>query len=145
MAVLVSTYVFKLVIDLTYNTLRWHFTNGSLQPALTLKMIAKDLPEGNFGAKMADERVEHYLSLVEDRLGKSTFLVGDDFTAADIMMVFPLTTMRAFAPIDLSPYPNILRYLKEIGERPAYLRAMEKGETKLKPMLEANPQPLYSL
>ena len=44
------------------------------------------------------------------------------------MMVFPLTTMRLFTPRDLTPYPNIRAYLQRIGERPAYRRAMEKGD-----------------
>ena len=42
-------------------------------------------------------------------------------------MVFGLTTMRAFAPRDLAAYPNILAYLKRIGERPAYQRAMPRA------------------
>lgn len=116
--------------------LRWHFTNGSLQPVMAVKMVA---PRGSPGAQQADARLDQYLNLVEERLGKSKYIVGDDFTAADIMLVFPLTTMRTFLPLDLGPYPNILRYLKEIGERPAYQRAMDKGETKLKPMLDAKP------
>jgi glutathione S-transferase len=47
--------------------------------------------------------------------------------------------------MDLSAYSNILRYLKEIGERPAYQRTFEKAETKLKPMLDANPPSLFSM
>lgn len=104
-----------------------------------LQMIAKELPADNFGVKMANQRTEQCLSLVDERLGKSKFLVGSDFTAADIMIVFSLTTARLFVPMDLSSYPNILRYLKEIGERPAYQRAMEKGDPKLKPVLDAGP------
>jgi glutathione S-transferase len=50
-------------------------------------------------------------------------------------MGFPLTTMRAFAPRDLSPYPNILAYLQKIGQRPAYRSAMAKGDPKMTPML----------
>jgi len=49
-------------------------------------------------------------------------------TAADIMMVFTLTTMRYFNPYSLARYPNILAYLQRIGDRPAYRRAMEKGD-----------------
>lgn len=51
-------------------------------------------------------------------------------------MVFGLTTMRAFAPRDLTPYPNIRAYLKRIGERPAYQRAMQKGDPAMTPMLD---------
>ena len=43
-------------------------------------------------------------------------------------MLFPLSTMRVFAPRDLTPYPNIRAYLARIAERPAYRRAMEKAD-----------------
>ena len=55
--------------------------------------------------------------------------------AADIMLVFGLTTMRVFVPRDLAPFPNIRAYLQRIGERPAYRRAMEKGDPGFAPLL----------
>ena len=51
------------------------------------------------------------------------------------MSVFSLTTMRLFQPIDLGPYPNIRAYLQRMGARPAYRRAMAKGDPDLTPML----------
>ena len=44
------------------------------------------------------------------------------------MMVFSLTTMRSFSPYDLKPYAQILAYLRRIGAREAYRRAMQKGD-----------------
>ena len=44
--------------------------------------------------------------------------------------------MRHFQPIDLAPYPNICAYLARIGERPAYRRAMAKGDPGVTPMLD---------
>ncbi len=75
------------------------------------------------------------LALIEARLAHSDYLAGEDFTAADIMSVFSLTTMREFYSLDLAPYPNILAYLQRIGARPAYQRAMKKGDPDLVPML----------
>jgi glutathione S-transferase len=51
------------------------------------------------------------------------------------MMVFSLTTMRAFVPVELAPYPAILAYLQRIGSREGYRRAMEKGDSAVAPML----------
>ena len=51
------------------------------------------------------------------------------------MMGFTLTTMRLFMPLDLSPYPHIKIYLRRIGDRPAYRRAMHKGDPDLVPLL----------
>ena len=44
------------------------------------------------------------------------------------MTGFSLTTMRYFLPYDLKRCPNIILYLGRIAERPAYRRAMEKGD-----------------
>jgi hypothetical protein len=59
--------------------------------------------------------------------------------AADIMTVCSLTTMRLFKPYELSPWPNILAYLKRIGMRPAHRRAMQKADPDLIPVLGAVP------
>lgn len=75
------------------------------------------------------------MALVESRLGETAYLAGGEFTAADIMSVFSLTTMRLFPPVDLAPHPNIRAYLQRIGERPAYRRAMAKDDPDLAPML----------
>ena len=52
------------------------------------------------------------------------------------MNVFPLSTLRAIAPRDLAPYPHIRAYLQRIGARPAYRRAMAKGDPGMPLMLE---------
>ena len=75
-------------------------------------------------------------TMIEQHLGKSHYFAGGEFTAADIMMVFPLTTMRVFDPRDLSPYPNIRKYLQRIGARDAYRRAMAKAEPEMAPLLD---------
>jgi len=81
------------------------------------------------------ERLDRAFDLVEARLGEATYFAGSEFTAADIIMVFSLTTMRLFLPLDLTPYPNILSYLRRIGERDAYRRAMRKGDPDMAPLL----------
>ena len=78
----------------------------------------------------------HAYELMEKHLQSRAYFAGEAFTAADIMMVFPLTTMRVFDPRDLSSYPNILAYLQRIGSRGAYCRAMAKAEPGFKPLLE---------
>ena len=80
-------------------------------------------------------RLDRVMAHVEARLGEAPYLAGRESTAADIMSVFSLTTMRLFQPVDLAPHPNILAYLQRIGERPAYRRAMAKGDPDLTPKL----------
>jgi len=73
-------------------------------------------------------RVDRAFDLVDARTQEAEYLAGSEFTAADIMMGFSLTTMRYFLPYDLARCPNIVRYLARISARPAYRRAMEKGD-----------------
>ncbi len=61
---------------------------------------------------------------------------GHNLTLADIMMVYTLTTSRAFSATPLAALPNTRAYLLRIGERAAYRQAMAKAEPGMKPLLE---------
>ena len=115
----------------------FHFANGTLQPATGRNMILGrlSLPADNPLLLAMKGRLDLALGLVESRLGKVDYLAGRDFTTADIMIVFTLTTMRFFLPFDLAPYPGILAYLQRIGKRDAYQRAMRKGDPDMAPLL----------
>ena len=73
-------------------------------------------------------RVDRAFDLVDARVREVDYLAGSQFTAADIMIGFSLTTMRYFQPYDLARCPNVVKYLARIAARPAYRRAMEKGD-----------------
>lgn len=108
-----------------------HFANGTLQPAMGRMMILArlNLAADNPVLAAMRGRLERALGLVEARLaGGAPWLAGEAFTAADIMIVFTLTTMRSFFPVDLAPYPAILTYLQRVAARPGYRRAMAKGD-----------------
>jgi glutathione S-transferase len=51
------------------------------------------------------------------------------------MLVYCLTTARAFRGTTLDDRPNLKAYLQRIGARPAYQRAMAKAEPGMEPML----------
>ena len=87
----------------------------------------KPSPDETPRTRIARERCERTWKMVEERLGAAPYFAGAEFTAADIIMLFPLTTMRAFVPRDISGNPNVLAYLQRIGERPAYRRAMRRA------------------
>ncbi|MEJ7934512.1 glutathione S-transferase [Sphingobium sp. AN558] len=115
----------------------FHFANGTLMPSAMTAVIATMLGAGsdNPVVHSLSDRYERSYALIEARLGEVDYLAGAAFTAADIMTVFALTTMRVFAPRDLGPYPDIAAYLGRIGARPAYQRAMAKGDPGMTPML----------
>jgi glutathione S-transferase len=82
--------------------------------------------------KDLDARVKNALKFINERLlSTGAWLAGDEITAADIMTVWCFTTMRKWEPIDLTEYEGILAYLKRVGERDAYRRAMTKGDPEL--------------
>jgi glutathione S-transferase len=116
----------------------FHFANGTLMPARMIDLIARHMAAArgdSAGPRTPNVRRERAFVLIEARLGETPYFAGETFTAADIIMVFPLTTMRVFAPLDLSPFPNIRAYLQRIGERPGYQRAMKAGDPGLPLML----------
>ena len=115
----------------------FHFANGNLQPVMGRNMLVGrlGLPDDHPVRRDVARRLSLVLGMLETRLGTVDHLAGADFTAADIMSVFSLTTMRLFFPFDLAPYPGILAYLQRIGSREAYQRAMWKGDPELIPLL----------
>ena len=98
-----------------------------------------NIPDDAPGRSFPRQRFQRNLGLVEKRLGESPFLAGDSFTLADIMAVWCFTTARVFLPWSLEPYPNILAYVGRMTSRPAYKRAMDKGDHGL-PILNG-PEP----
>jgi glutathione S-transferase len=101
-----------------------HFANGTFIPAV---MMAR--------ASNSRLRLDRAYEMVEQRLGETQYFAGPEFTAADIMMVYPMTTARLAVPKDISGYPNILAYLQRIVARPGFKRARLKGDPGVEPHL----------
>ena len=114
----------------------FHFANGTFMPSAMMALAASsaggELTERD---RMRLSRNNRAFEMVEQRLGEVPYFAGAEFTAADIMMLFPLTTMRLFVPHDISGCPNTLSYLQRIGARPAFQRATRKGDPDLVPKL----------
>lgn len=115
----------------------FHFSNSNLQSIMSRNSLLRrlDLASDHPVLVATRERLDRAHRMLDAHLQHATYLAGDEFTAADIMIVVSLTTMRIFMPVDLSPYPAILAYLQRIGQREAYQRAMRQGDPDLKPML----------
>lgn len=112
-----------------------HFANGSVMPAEMNAMISNRLLKDQPVGKALMARSDRAFAMTEARLGEVRYLAGENFTAADIVSVFGLTTMRAFTGRTLDDFPNIRAYLARIGQRPAYQGAMKKGDPDMAPML----------
>lgn len=139
----------------------WHWSNGTFQPVVARLMGVRRSggratttttagSSGSSSSSTTGGRENKWLALVRERLGRSlnalearlkenTWLAGAEFTAADIMVVFTLTTMRRAAPYSLEEYPNILAYLQRIGKREAYRTAMAKSDPDMELALGPDP------
>ena len=107
----------------------FHFANGSILPAVMMEMAAMLLgvdPAVEAAHPAGSSRTVKAYAMADARLGDAAYFAGDSFSAADIMMVFNLTSVRRFAQREIGP--NVRAYLQRIAARPAYVRAMEKAD-----------------
>lgn len=119
-----------------------HYAEGSAMPPLLLKLIFDRVesapmpffvkPVARGVARRVKEsfvlpQIETHLSFIEAELGKSAWFTGDDFSAADVQMSFPLEAARQRAGVTRETRPHIADWLTRIHARPAYQRALAKG------------------
>jgi glutathione S-transferase len=103
-----------------------HFAEGSLMSLMLIALVISRIPEAKESpvkARIA-ARLTGMLEFVDGEIAGREYFTGSDFTAADVMMVFPFTTMRRFLEYDIAPYASIAAWLKRIEARPAYAKAM---------------------
>ena len=113
----------------------FHWSNGTFMTTLMMQLVLSMGPEGNPTALFVNDRSRRGWAMIEERLGQKPFFGGANLTTADIMMVYCVTTSRAFRNTSIDAYPNLKAYLQRIGERPAYKRAMAKAEPGMAPMV----------
>jgi len=106
-----------------------HFAEGTAMLHLVSRLYLMRVGEA---AKTVQDRVEvminNELDLVEAELGKSAHLAGQDFTAADIQMGFPLE-FAVYAGLTNDRHTKLREYVGRMQARPAYRRAIETGGT----------------
>ena len=112
----------------------FHFSNATFMTNCMMALVAMRLGATEMPDFVASRGAGAW-QLAEARLGEAEFFGGSQLTTADIMMGFNLTTSRMFGGASLEPFPNIAAYLQRIGQRPAYIRAMEKCEPGMTPKL----------
>ena len=71
-------------------------------------------------------QIDQHLDYMEAELGRSRWFAGDEFSAADVQISFPLEAAAARAGLDGSR-PRLMDFLARIHARPAYQRALARG------------------
>jgi glutathione S-transferase len=108
------------------NYLCWlTYAIGGLMPKAMQHMAAARMGEDHSprGAIMRERKLRH-LRMIDDRLRANDWLAGDEFTAADIMCHFPFGTMSQFAPLDISDFAGIRKWVERISARAGYQRSL---------------------
>ena len=117
-----------------------HYAEGSLMPPLSMKLVFLRLPRaapflvrpiaGAIASKAlasyVDPQIERHLDFLEGELEHRPWFAGDEFSAADIQMSFPLEAAASRAGLD-ARRPRLWDFLQRIRARPAYARALAKG------------------
>ncbi|HXF78979.1 MAG TPA: glutathione S-transferase [Usitatibacter sp.] len=103
-----------------------HFAEGSLMTLMLIALVLSRVPEAKDGPvqKRISTRLQDMLRFVDARLAGHEYFAGNQFTAADIMMSFPFTTMKRYLPYEAAPLTHVSAWLARIEARPAYAKAM---------------------
>jgi len=114
--------------DLYWRYKYWlHYAEGSLMPPLLLKLVVKRLGLLGLPARgFVNSRLKLHLDFLEAELGSTPWFLGESFSAADIMLSFPLEAASERAGLDQTR-PRLMDFLGRIHARPAYRRAIERG------------------
>lgn len=105
----------------------FHWSNGTFMTTLMMQ-LAVTFTGGDASSGFWGDRARLCWEMAEKRLGEAPFFGGRNLTTADIMMVYILTTSRAFRNMSIDHLPNIKAYIARIAARPAYQAAMAKAE-----------------
>lgn len=104
-----------------------HYAEGSVMPPLLVKLVLSRVPVvGKLAIKRIQPMIDTHLDFIESELAQRSWFAGEDLTAADVMMSFPLEAARARGGLDATR-PRTIAWLDRIHARPAYQRALEKG------------------
>ncbi len=124
--------------------LRWtywlHYAEGSAMTPLLLRLVFSMLPARSPAllrpiarsisagaiAGHVDPQIKAQFDYIESELAKSPWFAGEDFSAADVMMSFPLEAAGARAHA-FAGRPMVKAFVERCHARPAYSRALEKG------------------
>ena len=118
-----------------------HYAEGSLMPQLLMKLAFERVahspmpfliaPVAKLIANQAksthiEPEITKHLDYLEAEIQKTKWFAGEEFTAADIQMSFPLEAAVAQANLGAN-YSFLMDFVSRIHNRPAYQKALERG------------------
>ncbi len=77
------------------------------------------------GVAQARERLDYLFGLLDERLAKNTWVMGDSFSMADCALAPPLGYARMLHPFD--KHKNLTAYAGRVMERPSYAKVFAEA------------------
>ncbi|KAL3155248.1 hypothetical protein ABBQ32_013179 [Trebouxia sp. C0010 RCD-2024] len=117
-----------------------HFSEGSAMPPVLMYLVLTKVPDrapffirpvvryifGTLLTGFVEPNLARNADYMESELRKTKWFAGDDFTAADVIMSFPVEAMAERGGMG-AKHPKLAGYLERIHARPAWKRALETG------------------
>ncbi|MDA3921032.1 MAG: glutathione S-transferase [Salinisphaera sp.] len=117
-----------------------HYAEASLMPPLLLQLIFDTVekkspfvvrPIAKGISRQVKKQFIHpqqtlHFDFLENELRRQPWFLGEEFSAADIMLSFPLEAAMSRAGLG-EHYPKLTQFVSTIHQRPAYRRALDKG------------------
>ena len=116
-----------------------HYAEGSLMPLLLMKLIAGRIRgakvpffirpvtrkiAGQLGEAYVDPNLARHVAFLDGELATSPWFGGNELSAADVQMSFPMEALAARHP---GVPPRITEWVAKVRARPAFQRAIDKG------------------
>ncbi|RUL72163.1 glutathione S-transferase family protein [Dyella choica] len=117
-----------------------HYAEGSAMPPLLLKLITGRIASApvpffmkpitckianSLQTGFVDPQLALHFGYIAEELKHSGWFAGNEFTAADVQMSYPIESGVARA--GAGAHPSIRAFLERIQARPAYQRAVARG------------------
>ena len=103
-----------------------HFNNNNLGLFFARNALRANAhgPAADRISGLIERRQDGYFRYLEQRLGSVPYLAGTEFTCADVMVMFSLTSLPLFGGRKIDHLPNTVAYVDRLSARPAYKKAM---------------------
>lgn len=111
--------------DFATHLLWMHYSEGSLASRAIADYRVWQIQPPTQRSPLVDS--EQVVQFAEDFLADKPWFGGDGFSAADIMMLFPLNFAIQLNIVDVDLFPHVVAWMEKVQARPAYQRMLEKA------------------
>ena len=110
--------------------LQWlHFAEGSLAARVIADYrVALAQGESKVAAQPGRPKLvdgDDVVKFADEFLSKHPYFGGAEFSAADLIMLFPINISESFGVTDLTAYPNVMVWRQKVTSRPAYQNMLQ--------------------